>query len=342
MADILSELTFCVSAAHDDTRLDKVLAETAATEALVEARGLSRARLQTLIKDGQCRVTRATQSQTIKDPSWRVKCDDEVYLDLPPPIDSRIKPQAIALDVIFEDDALIVINKPAGMVVHPAPGSPDGTLVNALLAHCGDTLSGIGGEKRPGIVHRLDKDTSGIMVVAKTDEAHHGLAEQFAAHGRDGRMQRLYQALVWGTPLPAAGTIDAALARSANNRKKIAVSTKPSARHAVTHYRRTDSYADGQVSLVECRLETGRTHQIRVHMAHIGHPVLGDALYGSGMKSRSVHLSDTAAQTLTALARQALHAAALGFEHPVSGDTHFYEAPLPDDMRKLLQQLQPN
>jgi 23S rRNA pseudouridine1911/1915/1917 synthase len=260
---------------------------------------------------------------------------------LPPPIDSSIKPEAIALDVIFEDDALIVVNKPAGMVVHPAPGSPDGTLVNALLAHCGDTLSGIGGEKRPGIVHRLDKDTSGIMVVAKTDVAHQGLAEQFAAHGRDGRMQRVYQALVWGTPLPAAGTIDAALARSANNRKKIAVSTKANSeqkgvRHAVTHYRRTASHADGQVSFVECRLETGRTHQIRVHMAHIGHPVLGDALYGSGMKSRSVHLSDATAAALATLNRQALHAAALGFEHPVSGDPHLYEAPLPTDLQLLM------
>ena len=323
-------------------RLDRLLAEIAATQALVESHGLSRARLQALIKDGQCRVTRQTEqpeqadrAQTIKDPSWRVKCDDAIVLHLPPPVDSQIKPQAIPLNVVFEDEALIVINKPAGMVVHPAPGAPDGTLVNALLAHCGDTLSGIGGEKRPGIVHRLDKDTSGIMVVAKTDEAHHGLAEQFAAHGRDGRMQRLYQALVWGTPLPAAGTIYAALARSANNRKKIAVSTKPSARHAVTHYRRTASYAGGQVSLVECRLETGRTHQIRVHMAHIGHPVLGDALYGSGMKSRSVHLSEAAARALSALNRQALHAAALGFEHPLDGTTHFYEAALPTDLHHL-------
>ena len=329
-------------------RLDRLLAEIAAAEALVDTRGLSRARLQALIKDGHCRVTRDSPAnsaaQTIKDPSWRVKCDDAIALTLPPPIDSEIKPQAIALDIVYEDAALIVINKPAGMVVHPAPGTPDGTLVNALLAHCGDTLSGIGGEKRPGIVHRLDKDTSGIMVVAKTDEAHHGLAEQFAAHGRDGRMQRLYQALVWGAPLPAAGTIDAALARSANNRKKIAVSNKPpsdsnNARHAVTHYRRTATYADGQVSLVECRLETGRTHQIRVHMAHIGHPVLGDALYGSGMKSRSVHLSDAAAAALTALDRQALHAAALGFEHPVDATPHFYEAPLPADLQKLADTL---
>ena len=312
-------------------RLDKLLAEAAARQGQM----LSRARLQSLIKDGQCHVARNKHEQTIKDPSYRVKCDDALRLILPPPVDTSVKAQAIALNVIYEDSDLIVINKPSGMVVHPAPGSPDGTLVNALLAHCGDTLSGIGGEKRPGIVHRLDKDTSGIMVVAKNDEAHHGLAEQFAAHGRDGRMQRLYQALLWGVPLPAAGTVDAPLARSANNRKKIAVSKKESARHAVTHYRRTASFADGQVSLVECRLETGRTHQIRVHMAHIGHPVLGDMLYGSGMKSRTKHLTDAQTAALATLDRQALHAAALGFEHPRSGEAHFYEAALPDDMAEL-------
>ena len=308
------------------------------------AEDLSRARIQDLVKSGCSRVKRANNSATIKDPSYRVKCDDVVELDLPPPVDSTIKPQAIPLDVIFEDAALLVVNKPAGLVVHPAPGSPDGTLVNALLAHCGDSLSGIGGEKRPGIVHRLDKDTSGIMVVAKTDKAHKGLADQFAAHGRDGRMQRLYQALVWGTPLPAAGTVDAPLARNANNRKKIAVSRNPpsdsnSARHAVTHYRRTANYAEGQVSLVECRLETGRTHQIRVHMAHIGHPVLGDSLYGPGMKSRTVHLDEAQKSALETLDRQALHAAALGFEHPLSGEAHFYEAPLPADLQRLADTL---
>lgn len=335
MAETLSTLSFLVSDAHDGTRLDKLLAEAAAQD----GQTLSRARLQSLIKDGQCRLSRSQDEQTIKDPSYRVKCDDAVNLTLPPPVDSRVKPQDIALNVIYEDDDLIVINKPSGMVVHPAPGSPDKTLVNALLAHCGDSLSGIGGEKRPGIVHRLDKDTSGIMVVAKNDDAHIGLAEQFAAHGRDGRMQRLYLALLWGQPLPAAGTVDAALARSANNRKKIAVSKKETARHAVTHYRRTASFADGQVSLVECRLETGRTHQIRVHMAHIGHPVLGDMLYGSGMKSRTKHLDDKQIAALDSLNRQALHAAALGFEHPRSGEPHFYEAALPDDMARLVASL---
>ena len=314
---------------QDGDRLDKTLA--AASD------DLSRARLQELVKAGHCTVTRRQADQTIKDPSWRVKQDDIVALTLPPPVDTTVKAQNIALNVLYEDADLLVVNKPANMVVHPAPGSPDGTLVNALLAHCGDSLSGIGGEKRPGIVHRLDKDTSGIMVVAKNDAAHQGLSEQFAAHGRDGRMQRLYQALVWGAPLPAAGTVDAPLARSANNRKKIAVSKSNEARHAVTHYRRLESYAENQVSLIECRLETGRTHQIRVHMAHIGHPVLGDKLYGTGMKSRAVHLTEAQKTALEALNRQALHAAALGFEHPRTGATHFYEAPLPADLATLLE-----
>ena len=322
-------LAFAVTYAQDGDRSDKTLA--AASD------DLSRARLQELVKAGHCVVTRRQADTTIKDPSWRVKQDDIVALTLPPPVDTTVKAQNIALNVLYEDADLLVVNKPADMVVHPAPGSPDGTLVNALLAHCGDSLSGIGGEKRPGIVHRLDKDTSGIMVVAKNDAAHQGLSQQFAAHGRDGRMQRLYQALVWGEPLPAAGTVDAALARSANNRKKIAVSNSNEARHAVTHYRRLESYGANQVSLIECRLETGRTHQIRVHMAHIGHPVLGDKLYGTGMKSRAVHLSEAQKTALDALDRQALHAAALGFEHPRTGDTHFYEAPLPADLATLLE-----
>ena len=315
-------------------RLDRVLASPEAA-----AVGLSRARIQDLIKSGQCVLTRNGTGKAVTSPSEKVKTGDRLTLCLPPPEDSSMQAQPMQLDILFEDDALLVLNKPAGLVVHPAPGNRDTTLVNALLAHCGDSLSGIGGEKRPGIVHRLDKDTSGIMVVAKTDKAHNGLADQFAAHGRDGRMQRLYQALVWGTPLPAAGTVDAALARSANNRKKIAISKSTSARHAVTHYRRTASFADGQVSLVECRLETGRTHQIRVHMAHIGHPVLGDALYGPGMKSRTVHLDDEQKSALETLNRQALHAAALGFEHPITGEAHFYEAPLPDDLQRLADTL---
>jgi 23S rRNA pseudouridine1911/1915/1917 synthase len=332
MTELPEKLAFAVDYASDGARLDRRVA--------MASEDLSRVRVQELIKDGQCVVTRRQASTTIKDPSWRVKQDDIVELILPPPIDTTVKAQTIPLDIIFEDDALLVVNKPAGMVVHPAPGSPDKTLVNALLAHCGDTLSGIGGEKRPGIVHRLDKDTSGIMVVAKNDKAHRGLSEQFAAHGQDGRMQRLYKALVWGVPLPAAGTVDMPLARASNNRKKIAISRAKTARHAVTHYRRQRQFANGQVSLVECRLETGRTHQIRVHMAHMSHPVLGDKLYGSGMKSRAIHLTEAQKTALTALDRQALHAAALGFEHPITGETHYYEAPLPDDLQQLVKDLE--
>lgn len=312
-------------------RLDRVLAtpEAAAT-------GLSRMRIQDLIKSGQCALTRDGTGRAATSPSEKVKTGDRLTLCLPPPEDSHIPAQPMKLDILFEDDALLVLNKPAGLVVHPAPGNRDATLVNALLAHCGDSLSGIGGEKRPGIVHRLDKDTAGVMVVAKTDKAHQALSAQFAAHGRDGRMRRIYQALVWGSPLPATGAIDAALARAPNNRKKIAVSKSSQARHAVTHYRRLAQLADGLVALVECRLETGRTHQIRVHMAHIGHPLLGDPLYGSGMKSRAGLLTPAQQAALDRLNRQALHAAALGFEHPETGEAHFYETPLPDDMQSLL------
>ncbi|MDG2496502.1 MAG: pseudouridine synthase, partial [Alphaproteobacteria bacterium] len=224
MTELPEKLAFAVEYASDGARLDRRVA--------MASEDLSRVRVQELIKEGQCVVTRRQATTTIKDPSWRVKQDDIVELILPPPIDTRVKAQTIPLDIIFEDEALLVVNKPAGMVVHPAPGSPDQTLVNALLAHCGDTLSGIGGEKRPGIVHRLDKDTSGIMVVAKNDKAHRGLSEQFAAHGQDGRLQRLYKALVWGVPLPAAGTVDMPLARATNNRKKIAISRAKTARHA--------------------------------------------------------------------------------------------------------------
>ena len=318
-------------------RLDRALASPEAA-----AVGLSRARIQDLIKSGQCGLTRNGTGKTVTSPSEKVKTGDRLTLCLPPPEDSSMQAQPMQLDILFEDDALLVLNKPAGLVVHPAPGNRDATLVNALLAHCGDSLSGIGGEKRPGIVHRLDKDTAGVMVVAKTDKAHQALSAQFAAHGRDGRMHRIYQALVWGSPLPATGTIDAPLARAPNNRKKIAVSKSTAARHAITHYRRLGQMADGLVALVECRLETGRTHQIRVHMAHIGHPLLGDPLYGSGMKSRAGLLTPTQQAALAQLNRQALHAAALGFEHPETGEAHFYQTPLPDDMQSLLALLAEN
>jgi 23S rRNA pseudouridine1911/1915/1917 synthase len=332
-----TQICFVIRAEDDGTRLDKILAQNAPE--------ISRARLQALVKSGACAVKRNTirnnRADTIKDPAWRVKPDDEIALTVPPPAETAITGENIALDILHEDDQLIVLNKPAGMVVHPAPGNREATLVNALIAHCGDTLSGIGGEKRPGIVHRLDKDTSGVMVAAKTDAAHLSLSAQFAAHGRDGRMQRSYQALVWGTPLPGLGKVDAPLARAPHNRRKMAVSTHESARHAVTHYQVQESFLDGQVTRLACHLETGRTHQIRVHMAHIGHPVLGDPLYGAGMKSRTSHLDDAATAALEALARQALHAQVLGFEHPATGARMDFEAPLPADMAHLLATLAP-
>jgi 23S rRNA pseudouridine1911/1915/1917 synthase len=325
-------MTLSVGPDNDGDRLDRFLASIISD--------MSRVRLQTLVKNNHCQLTRQNQTQSALDPSLRVKLDDEISLRVPPPVDTQLRGQDIALDILYEDASLIVLNKPAGMVVHPAPGNPDQTLVNALIAHCGETLSGIGGERRPGIVHRLDKDTSGVMVAAKTDKAHHGLSEQFAAHGRDGRMKRLYQAFVWGTIMPATGLIDAPIWRAPHNRKKMAVSKSEKARHAVTHYRHLGSYVGGQVSHVQCQLETGRTHQIRVHMAHIGHPVLSDALYGSGMKTRAKHLSEGQRAALDALHRQALHAAALGFEHPESGETLYFEADLPADLQALADQLQ--
>ncbi len=327
-----TQICFQIRAEDDGVRLDKILAQNAPE--------ISRARLQVLVKSGACTAIRNNNADTIKDPAWRVKPNDEIALTVPPPIETAITGENIALDILHEDDQIIVLNKPAGMVVHPAPGNREATLVNALIAHCGDTLSGIGGEKRPGIVHRLDKDTSGVMVAAKTDAAHLSLSAQFAAHGRDGRMQRSYQALVWGTPLPGVGRVDAGLARALHNRRKMAVSTHENARHAITNYHVQESFLDGQVTRLNCHLETGRTHQIRVHMAHIGHPVLGDPLYGAGMKSRVSHLNASTQSALEALARQALHAAVLGFEHPATGVRMDFKAPLPLDMARLLATLE--
>jgi len=235
-----------------------------------------------------------------------------------------------------------VIEKPAGLVVHPGAGNERGTLVNALIAHCGDSLSGIGGVKRPGIVHRLDKHTSGLLVVAKNDRAHKALSEQFADHGRTGPLERAYLALVWGGLDRPYGTVSAALGRSSSNREKMAVVGEDRGRHAVTHYELLEplpSAPDPAASLVRCTLETGRTHQIRVHMAHLGHPLMGDDLYGSGFKTKANRLWLSARDALTALGRQALHAAVLGFAHPRTGETLRFESPLPADMERLLESL---
>lgn len=311
-------------------RLDKLLAERVAE--------LSRARVQALIRAGN--VT-GPAGATIKDGAHRVKPGEVFTVHVPEPEPAAPAGEPMALDVVYEDRHLIVIDKPAHVVVHPAAGHASGTLVNALIAHCGASLSGIGGVKRPGIVHRLDKGTSGLLVVAKTDAAHKGLSDQFAAHGADGRMQRAYLALVWGKPLRPRGTISARLGRSATNRTKIAVVRGETGRHAVTHYEVLDTFTSGgaTVSLLRLELETGRTHQIRVHLAHLGHPILGDATYASGFKGKAAKLAPAARAALQALGRQALHAAELGFEHPVTGKKQRFSSELPADMRDLLSAL---
>jgi 23S rRNA pseudouridine1911/1915/1917 synthase len=322
-----------VEAGADDAgvRLDKLLAE--------RVQSLSRARVQALIRSGS--VTDLSGG-TIKYGSHRVKPGEVYTVAVPEPAPAVPAPEAIALSIAFEDDDVIVVDKPAHLVVHPAAGHASGTLVNALIAHSGESLSVIGGVKRPGIVHRLDKGTSGLLVVAKNDAAHEGLSEQFAAHGADGRLQRTYLALVWGKPLRPRGTIDAPLARSSANRKKIAIAKGDNGRRAVTHYDVIETFGAGTagaVSLLQLNLETGRTHQIRVHLAHIGHPVLGDQLYASGFKEKWQTLDASAQSALKALDRQALHAAELGFEHPVTGEALRFTSPLPSDIGAILDAL---
>jgi 23S rRNA pseudouridine1911/1915/1917 synthase len=306
-------------------RLDRLLAR--------RLPDLSRSRLKALIEAGQVRIG----GRTMTDAAHRVNVGDVVALVVPEPEDPTPQGEDIPLAIVHEDEALIVIDKPAGLVVHPAAGNWTGTLVNALIAHCGDSLSGIGGVRRPGIVHRLDKDTSGLLVVAKTDRAHASLSAQFADHGRTGPLERAYVAFAWGVPARASFTIDAALDRDPRAREKIAV--RPSGRDAVTHVTVEEALAGGLASRVTCRLETGRTHQIRVHMAHVGHPLLGDATYGSGFRTKAAKLSAPAREALDALGRQALHAAILGFEHPITGQTMRFESPLPADLARLAEAL---
>jgi 23S rRNA pseudouridine1911/1915/1917 synthase len=296
-------------------RLDRALAAALPT--------LSRERLKALVAAGEVTL----DGRQERDPARKVRGGEAVTVRVPAPRACEAEAQAIPLDIRFEDDHLLVVDKPAGLVVHPAAGNLDGTLVNALLHHCAGRLSGIGGVARPGIVHRIDKDTSGLLVVAKTDRAHAGLAAQFARHS----IQRRYLAVVAGIPTPPAGRIEANLARSEANRQKVAVVQPPKGRHAVTHYRLLEPLT--KAALVECRLETGRTHQVRVHMAHIGHPLVGDPVYGQG------RLADVCRRI--GFHRQALHAAGLGFIHPISGDTLSFESVAPPDIHELLSQLRP-
>ena len=317
-----AELTFDVPDTAAGARLDKWLAENVTA--------ISRSRLKTLIEASAVMVA----GNAVTDPAYRVKPGQSIVVRLPAALDATPLPQAMDLDIAYEDDHVIVINKPAGLVVHPAPGNPDRTLVNALLAHCGDSLAGIGGVRRPGIVHRLDKDTSGLIIAAKHDQAHAGLAKQFATR----TLSRTYWALVWGTPTPAHGEITGNIGRSRSDRKKMAV-LKTAGRPALTRYKVLRRFLGGQVSLVECTLATGRTHQIRVHMAHKGHPLLGDQSYGR-RRVPSGNLPPHLATALADFKRQALHACRLGFVHPVSGASLKFNTPLPQDFKSLIESLE--
>ena len=301
--------------AHAGWRIDRALADAVPT--------LSRERLKTLICSGAV----AAEGKAVRDPALKVRGEETLRIAVPEPTPAHNIAQDIPLTIVFEDEHLLVVDKPAGLVVHPAAGNLDGTLVNALLHHCGGSLSGIGGVARPGIVHRIDKDTSGLLVVAKTDVAHEGLAKQFAAHSIDRR----YLAIVSGVPKASEGTVDAPLARSATNRKKIAIVEGKRGKRAVTHWRRLNVLNDA--ALVECRLETGRTHQVRVHMASIGHPLLGDPVYGRSGKTNGKILKELQFH------RQALHAAELGFAHPVTKNRLSFSSPKPPDMQELFKAL---
>ena len=321
--------TVNVASEQAGQRLDRVLA------AAIES--LSRTRLKALILDGAVTIG----DRTILDPGYRVNAGETIAVAVPEPEAAEPEGENIPLNVIFEDDEIIVIDKPAGLVVHPAAGHAAGTLVNALIAHCGESLSGIGGVKRPGIVHRLDKDTTGVMVVAKTDRAHQSLAAQFADHGRTGPLERAYLAFVWGAPARQKGTIDAPIDRHPKSRDRMAV--RQNGRMAITHWQVLETFKgkDGKpvASLIECRLETGRTHQIRVHLGHAGHPLLGDPVYGPGFKTKATRLPSAAQEALEGLGRQALHAYLLAVEHPKSGQRLEFRAELPADLRRLQNSL---
>jgi 23S rRNA pseudouridine1911/1915/1917 synthase len=304
-------IEIALDASHTGWRLDRALAAAVPS--------LSRERLKVLTKAGA--LTR--EGKAVRDPATKIKGDERFTLAIPDPVPAHNEPQEIPLPIVYEDEHLLVIDKPAGLVVHPAAGNRDGTLVNALLHHCGSSLSGIGGVARPGIVHRIDKDTSGLLVIAKHDKAHEGLAKQFAAHSIDRR----YLAIVSGVPRQAEGTVDAPLARSPQNRKKITIVKDGRGKRAVTHWKRLQILGDA--ALVECRLETGRTHQVRVHMASIGHPLVGDPVYGHKKTAHRKLLNQLDFK------RQALHAAHLGFIHPVTKGRLSFDSALPSDMQEL-------
>ncbi|WP_417805245.1 RluA family pseudouridine synthase [Thalassospira lucentensis] len=316
-------LSHTATAADEGARLDKVLAGAWPDQ--------SRSRIKSLIEDGHL----VQNDQTVLKMSAKVKQGDRFVLTIPPAEPATPEPEDIKLDVLYEDDDLLVINKPAGMVVHPAAGNESGTLVNALLGHCGDSLSGIGGVKRPGIVHRLDKDTSGAMVVAKNDVAHRGLSTLFSEDKEN--IDRAYIALVWGVPRQAEGEIEGNIGRSPRNRKKMTV-LKSGGKYALTRYKVLAKRDDSLASLVECRLATGRTHQIRVHMSHIGHSLVCDPVYGRNKVSQKFNFETQ--QLLNTFNKQALHARTLGFLHPTTGQYISTQAPIPDDLADLIRSLE--
>src|SRR6188472_778543 len=321
--------TVTIGADEAGLRLDRVLAAHLAQ--------LSRSRLKALIVAGHVTIA----GRTIRDPAAAVKSGDMVKVSLPPPEPAVPQGEEIPLTIVYEDDAIIVIDKPKDLVVHPAAGHASGTLVNALIAHCGDSLSGIGGVKRPGIVHRLDKDTTGLMIVAKTDKAHRALAKQFAEKG-EGPLRRGYLAVVWGAPGKPKGTIDAPLGRHPQSRDQQAV--RSNGRAAITHWQVLERFTSPGArtpvaSLLACTLETGRTHQIRVHLAHMGHPILGDATYGTGFRTKAARLGPQPRAALDALGRQALHAYLLAIEHPETKIALEFRSELPGDLRRLREAL---
>lgn len=324
--------SFSVSEEQSGWRLDKYLSHAA---------GLSRSRIKALIESGAV----ALDQKPVADANQKLRLGQSVEIHVPAAIPAEPKGEAIALNIVFEDEHLIIVDKPVGLVVHPSNGHETGTLVNGLIAHCGASLSGIGGVMRPGIVHRIDKDTSGLLVVAKTDAAHQGLSALFADHGRTLSLTREYLAFVWGIPERSHGTIEAYIGRHPYQREKQAIVTNESrGRLAITHYEQETIYPNptgtkSVISLVRCHLETGRTHQIRVHMTHIGHPLVGDATYGAGFKTKIAHLPPKIAAIVEKLNRQALHAAVLGFEHPITGEELMFESKLPKDLQRLADQL---
>jgi 23S rRNA pseudouridine1911/1915/1917 synthase len=328
-------LEVTVAGDEGSMRLDRVLA--------VRSPALSRSRLKALILAGQVSIkTRAIGATPVRDPAYHVAAGDTITIDVPPAVAAEPVGEDIALTIVFEDDDIIVIDKPRGLVVHPAAGHETGTLVNALIAHCGSSLSGIGGVKRPGIVHRLDKDTTGLMVAAKNDRAHQSLTEQFADHGRTGAMRRGYMAFAWGVPNRKTGTVDAPIDRHPHAREKMAV--REGGREAITHWELQEAFngRDGKpvAALLACQLETGRTHQIRVHLAHIGHPLLGDNVYGPHFKTKANALGSQGQAALADLGRQALHAYLLVLEHPRTGEILEWISALPADLARLRNSLQ--